>query len=323
MRVERSANDFHLQADDLLVLGLKKEALPDATQGLIAISAIKGVRADYSALEQRLDLEVPDDLLTPQLLGSSHEPEQEPQSGTGLVLDYAMHLQNDRTTLPETASRLPAPPVLETWTRAPVSRSDEHSRANEQKTQTASLATSMRLFSPAGLLINRGYTTFDSGEAGYIREDSYWTYSELDSMRTWTVGDFIGSSLTWTRALRLAGGQVLRNFAVSPDLVTFPLPRLGGTALVPTTVDLYVNGTRHFSGEARPGPFMLTDPPSLTGAGEVAVVYRDQFGRLVTTTRPLYVDTRLLEDGFSDYHVDVGLPAAQLRLGVVGLWRGS
>ena len=308
VRVERSANDFQLQADDLLALGLKKEILPDAAHGQIAISAIKGVRADYSALEQRLDLEIPADLLRPQLLGASQEPEQEPASGTGLVLDYAVHLQSDRTTLTENVSRSFAPPILETWTGAPVSRSDDYSKANEQKTRTASLATSTRLFSPAGLFINRGYTTFDSGVTEYIREDSYWTYSELDSLRTWTVGDFIGSSLTWTRALRLAGAQVSRNFGVNPDLVTFPLPRLGGTALVPTTVDLYINGTRHFSGEARPGPFLLTDPPPLTGAGEVAVVYRDQFGRLVTTTRSLYVDTRLLEDGFSDYHVDVGYP---------------
>ena len=308
VRVERSAGDFLLQADDLLVLGLKSEILPAASEGRVALSGLAGVQAIYSPLEQRLDLEIPMALLRPQLLGSVHESDEAPRSDTGLVLDYALHLQSDRTTLAEAEGRSFAPTVLENWTRAPVTRTTEYRGEFEQKTRAASLSTSTRLFSPAGLFINRGYTTWDSGESEYIREDSFWTYSELDSLRTWTVGDFIGSSLTWTRALRLGGAQLTRNFGVRPDLVTFALPQLGGTAVVPTTVDLYVNGTRRFSGDALPGPFLLTDPPPLTGAGEVAVVYRDQFGRLVTTTRSLYVDTRLLEDGFTDYHVDIGYP---------------
>jgi outer membrane usher protein len=269
---------------------------------------MEGVIAHYSPLEQRLDLEVPTALLAPQLLGNDPVDETPPSSATGLVFDYALHLQSDRTTLQQAATRQHAPAIRETSALSPLAEDSDYASAYEEKNKTAALSTELRLFSPRGLLVNRGYTTLDSGESSYVREDSFWTYSELDSMRTWVVGDFIGSSLTWTRSLRFGGAQLSRNFGVRPDLVTFALPALGGTALVPTTVDLYVNGNRQFSGDARPGPFLLTDPPPLTGAGNVAIVYRDELGRQVTTTQPLYVDTRLLESGFSDYNIDVGYP---------------
>jgi outer membrane usher protein len=38
-----------------------------------------------------------------------------------------------------------------------------------------------------------------------------------------------------------------------PDLVTFPLPIVSGTAAVPSTVDVLVNGTRVLSSQAQPG----------------------------------------------------------------------
>lgn len=309
VRVEHRENEFYLEAEDLRVLGLKNELLP-ATQKSVALSTLAGIRANYTELEQRLDLAVPIEMLEPQLLNNSSGQETAPRSNTGLVFDYALHLQSDRTPVDSTtaATRSQAPPVIETFTLAPIARSDQYLRAHENKVRSVSLSTGMRLFSPVGHLVNSGYLTYESGDPRYVREDSYWAYSEVDSMRAWLAGDFIGSSLTWTRALRLGGAQLSRNFEVRPDLVTFPLPSLGGTALVPTTVDLYVNGTRQFSGEAHPGPFQVTDPPPLTGAGEVALVYRDQFGRLVTTSRSLYVDTRMLEHGLSDYHIDIGYP---------------
>jgi hypothetical protein len=41
-------------------------------------------------------------------------------------------------------------------------------------------------------------------------------------------------------------------------------------------------------------------PLPLTGAGNVAIVYRDELGQRVTATQPVYVDTRLLESGLGD-----------------------
>src|SRR5690349_1510231 len=271
VRVEHSPPDYRVSSGDLAELGFRKESLPADADAWVNLSGLPGVRVSYTALEQRLDLEIPDELLTPQLLGDSGQSEVPPHSDVGLMFNYAFHLQSDKTSLEQAQGRPQAPSVGDhiVGTALP---DDEYEKAYEQKNKSVTLSSELRLFSDRGLFINRGYATGDSDALRYVREDSFWTYTALDSMRRYGVGDFIGSSLTWTRALRLGGARVARNFGVRPDLVTYPLPALGGTAIVPTTVDLYVNGARQFSGEARPGPFLIDQALPLTGAGEVAIV---------------------------------------------------
>ncbi|NEV03151.1 hypothetical protein, partial [Bradyrhizobium uaiense] len=44
---------------------------------------------------------------------------------------------------------------------------------------------------------------------------------------------------------RLFGGlQAQRDFALRPDLITAPLATIGGSAAVPSTVDVYVNNIK-------------------------------------------------------------------------------
>jgi len=306
VHVQRDAAGLHMSAADLITLGLARDALPAGAT--ITLAEIQGVSADYFEAEQRLDLSVPDIALAPQLLGAPPTSETPPRSDTGLVFDYALHIQGDRSASTTYPSRSLAPLVFASHRRNPLMRAGDYATSQEEVNRSAWLGTDLRLFAPWGLVFNRGFTTASSEEWAYVREDTFWTYSEVESMRTHRVGDFIGSPLTWTRALRLGGLRTSRNFDVQPDIITFPVPALGGTALVPTTVDLLVNGARQFSAEAQPGPFLFVEPPPLTGAGQVSIVYRDALGREVRTTQPLYVDTRLLGDGLFDYDVELGYP---------------
>nr|WP_284503570.1 MULTISPECIES: fimbria/pilus outer membrane usher protein [unclassified Caballeronia] len=125
-------------------------------------------------------------------------------------------------------------------------------------------------------------------------------------MITTRIGDTISSSLSWTRAVRLGGVQVSRDFSLRPDLVTYPVPTLGGSAAVPTAVDLYVNNVRQYSGQAPSGPFVINAVPAVTGAGEATIVTRDALGRNVMTTVPLYIDARLLATGLTDFSMEGG-----------------
>ena len=119
-------------------------------------------------------------------------------------------------------------------------------------------------------------------------------------------GDTISSSLSWTRSLRIGGVQWRSNFGLRPDLVTFPVPALSGSAVVPTSVDLYVNNVRQFSGDVPGGPFVINSVPGITGSGNATVVTRDALGRSVSTSIPLYIDTRLLAPGLASYSVEAG-----------------
>ncbi|HZF28384.1 MAG TPA: fimbria/pilus outer membrane usher protein [Gammaproteobacteria bacterium] len=308
VHVERRLGMLFVGADDLAEIGVRRDDLPLGTDGSIALERIPGLRYDYRPLDQRLDLEVSDERLITQRLGYSRPSTAAPRSDTGVVLNYAMHLQHNRIALAQRPARLYGPLFDAGYGPMPVYSGAEFSRTYDRRNQSVALDGDLRVFSPLGLFVNRGYTTRQSGDAEYIRNDTFWTRSSVDPPRTFTVGDFIGSGLSWTRSLRLGGVRVARNFGVRPDLVTFPLPELGGSAVVPTTVDLYVNGIRQFSGETRAGPFVIADPPVLTGAGSVSIVYRDALGREVTATQPLYVDTRLLGKGLSDYALELGYP---------------
>jgi outer membrane usher protein len=190
--------------------------------------------------------------------------------------------------------------------RAPIGDALSYAARSDAQDKTLSLGTDLRLFTPYGTGVNYGVLTVQDGVSDYIRQDTYWTYSGVQSMRNYTAGDFISSSLIWTRSVRMGGMQVARDFDIRPDLITFPLPELGSTAVVPTTVDLYVNGMRQFQGSASGGPFVIAAPPSLTGAGNASIVYQDELGRDVVTMRRMYVDTRMMDKGLADYSLEAG-----------------
>ncbi len=97
---------------------------------------------------------------------------------------------------------------------------------------------------------------------------------------------------------RSGGGiQISRDFAIRPDVITYPLSHFAGNASVPSTVDLFINGYRADSAEIKPGPFTLTNVPSINGASEAVAVVTHALGRQASTTIPFYVSSSLLRDG--------------------------
>lgn len=104
----------------------------------------------------------------------------------------------------------------------------------------------------------------------------------------------------------MGGVRISRNFTVRPDLVTYPLLNWSGTAAVPGTVDLFVNGYKASSQAVNSGPYSLTNVPFINGAGEATVVTTDALGRQVSTTIPFYVSNKLLAKGLSDFDFSAG-----------------
>lgn len=140
-----------------------------------------------------------------------------------------------------------------------------------------------------------------------VRLDSSWQLSLPESAITVTVGDTYSGFLNWTRAVRLGGVQVGRNFALQPYRITAPLPSFLGEVAVPSAVDLYVNGIRQYSSEVPTGPFQLATVPGVTGAGNAQIVITDAFGRTRTLDFPFYATQQLLAKGLSDWSVTAGV----------------
>lgn len=255
---------------DLRDLGIAASNAPTANPARVALDTLPGVTYRYDVTRQTVDLRVPDALLTPHRLDTRALPPTPPATaGRGFVLNYDLYAQSTEHT------------PISLWSEA-------------------------RYFDPTGVFSTTGVASFYRDQHRYLRYDTSWSRSDPNTLTTTQLGDTISTSLAWTRSLRIGGVQWRSNFALRPDLVTFPVPALPGSAVVPTSVDVYVNSVRQFSGDVPSGPFVINSVPGITGAGSATVVTRDALGRTIATSLPLYIDTRLLAPGLAAYSVEAG-----------------
>lgn len=255
----------------LTAAGLDLSSLGLSSQEALPLDAIPGLRYRYDRAAQVVDLSLPDDLRRPYALSQVHHGSLPPTaSSRGWLLNYDGYAQ-----------------------------SDARHRLN--------LMSELRHFNQQGVLSHTGLLAVGPHQGHrYVRYDTSWTQSDQQSMRTLQVGDTISGALSWTRAVRMAGVQWGRNFALRPDLVTYPVAVLGASAVVPSAMSLYVNGVRRYEAHVPEGPFVINDMPGITGAGEAVLVTQDAQGRARTISIPMYVDPRMLAKGLSSYSLEAG-----------------
>ncbi|MHC8338910.1 fimbria/pilus outer membrane usher protein [Pseudomonas sp. HLT2-19-2] len=275
--VNQRAERLFLPAATLRDLGMK---LPAGVTEEVALDSLAGLHSDYDSQGQRLLLNVPPAWLPDQFIGNrSNYPRTQAMTSFGALLNYDAYLNDtdDSGT------------YLGVW--------------NE-----------VRLFDTWGTLSNTGQYRSTMGAQvegstlnnGYRRYDTTWHFSDDERLLTYEAGDVISGALPWSSSVRLGGVQLSRDFAVRPDLVTYPLPQFTGEAAVPSSVDLFINGYKSSSADLQPGPYTLTNIPFINGAGEAVVVTTDALGRQVSTTVPFYVTSTLLQKGLSDFSVAAG-----------------
>ena len=172
-----------------------------------------------------------------------------------------------------------------------------------------SLSLEGRAFSPYGTFEQSAIArSIPNQYSDIIRLDSSFRYSDQERMITYRAGDAINGGLGWSRPIRIGGVQAQSNFALRPDLITMPLPMLGGTAAVPSTVDVYVNSIKTFSQDVGAGPFSLNNVPLVSGAGNAQLVIRDSSGHETRSILPFYASSSLLAPGLASWSLDAGLP---------------
>ncbi|MGH8131218.1 MAG: fimbria/pilus outer membrane usher protein [Steroidobacteraceae bacterium] len=272
----------------LKALGLRVDDLRPDAAGWISLAAVSGLSTDYDPASQRLHLAVLASRRNLNVL--RHVPKsREGDSAAGALMNYD---------------------ALTEW---------------QSGTTVFRAYTEQRAFGDWGVISNSGTVTSAHGASEYLRLETLWTRSNPATLRSIAVGDLISRSLAWSRSARLGGLQVARNFALRPDLVTYPVAGFSGEVALPSTVDVYVNQVRQMTGSLPPGPFRVETPPSLNGAGQATLVVRDLLGRETVQTLDLYVVPQLLAEGLSDYSFEAGLlrdefglRSIEYRSGLVG-----
>lgn len=245
----------------------------------IALDSIPGLSAHYDDQRQSIDLKIDAARLAAQSLnawsGASND-DVEVGPGRGILLNYnlfAAGLDQGRLGF-----------------------------------STASAALDGRFYGPFGTVAASSIVFVDRGRFSGTRLETRWTRVLPGRDMIASVGDGITGSTAWSRPIRFGGIQLQKNFMARPDLVTIPFPGITGSALVPSALDVYVNGAQVMSTNVSEGRFIVDNLPAVTGGGQARVVMRDAQGREVETLTPYYVSQRLLRTGFSEFSVEAGIP---------------
>ncbi|MGE8232511.1 MAG: fimbria/pilus outer membrane usher protein [Stenotrophomonas sp.] len=267
-------------AQTLRELGLRLPAGIAAKSPEIALEQLSGVRVDYDARNQRLDLEVPVQMLDRPTTYLRAGPERSAaavsDTSPGLLLNYDLHaqqLQGDRD--------------IDGFLELRLFGLGSGTWSSSQNTRLASDRTGQHATS--------------------TRFDSRWQLDLPDRMLSLSLGDQLSGALSWSRSARFAGLHIARDFSLQPYRVTTPLSSFAGEAVLPSTVDLYINGVRQASQRVAPGRFQLDAMPALNGIGQAQLRVTDINGHSSALEFPLYGAPELLQPGLSDWSLDIGV----------------
>lgn len=168
-----------------------------------------------------------------------------------------------------------------------------------------------RFLSRLGVVSTTGVVNYNSEaptRIAHVRLDTSWRYVDARHVIAYSLGDVIGRGGDLGVVYRLGGVQISREFGDRPDLVTMAVPTLGGSAAVPSTVDLFVNGTRYFNGQVGAGPFEFRSLPNIGGGGTATIVMTDALGRETRIEKPIFFAPELLARGVFDFSAEAGFP---------------
>jgi outer membrane usher protein len=198
---------------------------------------------------------------------------------------------------------------IESGTGATLNYDIVNTVASGRNGDTGSL--DLRAFSPLGVvssgwLAYAGATTGGSGGKA-VRLDSAYSFADVNSLRRYSLGDYITSGLAWTRPVHMEGIQVRSDFSMRPDLVTFPLPTVTGSTAVPSTLSVLTDGNLVVSSQVGAGPFEVPQLPVTTGAGEITMTVTNALGQQVTISQPFYASSALLAPGLQTFAGQAGL----------------
>ncbi|MBI0423152.1 fimbrial biogenesis outer membrane usher protein [Acinetobacter sp. ACIN00229] len=270
---------LYIRSRDLKVLRVKMdEQTPD--NQWVCIDELKGIRFKYLENEQALNLQVPSNMLT----------------------DYSVDLNGQQVTSPHLLKMKPLTAAILNYSLYNTITNDENVFSGSAE---GIFNSAIGNFS-SGVLYNGSNKTSYSHEK-WVRLESKWQYVDPEKVRIYTLGDFISNSSDWGSSVRLAGFQWSSAYTQRGDIVTSALPQFSGSAALPSTLDLYVNQQKIYSGLVPSGPFDIKQLPFISG-NEVTLVTTDATGQQSITKQAYYFSSKILAKGINEFSVDVGVP---------------
>lgn len=139
-----------------------------------------------------------------------------------------------------------------------------------------------------------------------VRLSSSIEFEFPKNMTRLTIGDSTTAYNPLINSLRFAGLNWGTNYTERPNFVYWNMPTLQGSARIPSTVDLFINGVNIYSQKVSPGDYNLQTGAQIQQAGNAQIVVEDVLGNRSVQSFPIMVTNRLLRPGLSEYNVALG-----------------
>jgi outer membrane usher protein len=149
-------------------------------------------------------------------------------------------------------------------------------------------------------------TVFGSMQTGVVRGLTNLIYDERKYLARITLGDTFVSGGELASGQFIGGFSISKNFGIDPYYIRQPSMGYTGTALTPSTLDVWVNGTRLQSTPIAPGPFQVQNLPVTVGTGDIRYVLRDVFGQEHAVDTRYSMVANQLKKGTSEYTYALG-----------------
>jgi outer membrane usher protein FimD/PapC len=163
------------------------------------------------------------------------------------------------------------------------------------------------------LLLSRGQTVSDGNHSRFVRLMTSVTRDMPEQQARWTLGDLITGSDELSPGVVLGGLSYATLARLNPYQIRYPLGTVQGQALLPSEVEVYVDGQRVRTERVPAGVFEISDLRTPLGARSVQLLVRDAYGRVQRFDQSVYASPRLLSPGLHDFQYAVG--AVRRRVG--------
>ncbi|EAM8615775.1 fimbrial biogenesis outer membrane usher protein [Salmonella enterica] len=240
---------------------------------------IKGVDYSYNSAMQEIKIQAPLEILDLKLTQLNNEQQKAtpPTSGAGIVVNYDIYANGG----------------------------DDQDSINSL-TEFRGFANNLGTLSHTTLLqYNPKTTNTHDGSYDIVSLDTKWYLPLYSSGLSLVIGDAVTYPLPWSRSIRIGGVALGSDFAQRPYEIMTPMPKYFGNAVLPSTIELYVDGMQQYHANIPAGPFQVTSP-GVNYNGNAQIIMVDALGRVSTINFPNYSPHRLLRSGLNEWVVEAG-----------------
>jgi outer membrane usher protein len=151
-----------------------------------------------------------------------------------------------------------------------------------------------------------GNTAQGSVARSLVRLETTFTADFAHQKQSLVLGDTVTRASSMGSSVYFGGIRFGSNYALAPGFIRQAVPLLSGVSVVPSTVNLYVDGVLRQTSNIPVGPFVVDNSPLLIGSGEARLVVRDLLGRETVITRSFLSSNKLLGTNLDDWSVEAG-----------------